>query len=72
MNEKFPVSFVTCTVQYIKGIKFLIGVWQDIWHNGEGSVEHKSRRFQLTLQLTSWKLVLIMDVLLEYYNFRSF
>jgi len=23
--EEFPVSFVTCTVQQIKGIKFLIG-----------------------------------------------
>ena len=36
------------TVQRIKGIKFSPKVIGDVWHNGEGSTGHKSRRIGLT------------------------
>jgi len=47
VNEELSVSLVmslprqrVIIIQYIKSIKFfpkLIGIWQDAWHNGEGS-----------------------------------
>ena len=54
-NTLSPWLYVTApeqhaiTVQFIKGIKTLPKVIGDVWHNGDGSKVHKSRRIGLTL-----------------------
>ena len=44
--------------QYIKAIKFLHKVIGDVWHNGEGSTVHKSRRIGLISVDTLWSISL--------------
>ena len=52
VNEEFSVPLVIyhrprAAHRYSSGIKFLPKVIGDVWHNGAGSIMHKSRRIGL-------------------------